>query len=107
MNIKKGLKTVGLFVKDVLEVVSPVVVTGLLLSKPSKYKCIHSYGDAVAAIMNSTMWSDDKNEAVSALPVYATPGFYDAIITIANSTMFSDDKLDSILKICKKEEESR
>ena len=106
MNIVKGLKTVGTFVKDVLEVVSPVVVTGLLLCKTSKYKPIYSYNDAVVAIMESSMWSDDKAKAVSSLPMYAMPVLYEAVIEVVKSSMFSDYKLNTIIKMCKQYEES-
>lgn len=103
MKIMNGLKTAGLFVKDVLEVVSPVIVTGLLLTKPSKYKPIYSYKDAVSAIMDSSMWSDYKVKAVDALPLYGRPVLYEAVIEVAKSSMFSDDKLETILRMCKQE----
>lgn len=104
MLTKQGLKTVGEFVKDVLEIVSPVVVTGLLITKGSKYKPIYSYNDAVVAIMNSSLWSDYKSKAVAAMPLYAKPELYEAVIGVAKSNMFSDDKLDLILRMCKQAE---
>ena len=103
MKVMNGLKTVGSFVVDVLEVVSPVVVTGLLLTKSSKYKPIYAYNDAVSAIMDSSMWSDYKVKAVSALPLYARPVLYEAVIEVSKSSMFSDDKLETILRMCKQE----
>ena len=104
MSIKKTMKTVGLFAKDILEVVSPVVVTGLFLTKPSKYKPGVNYSDAVVAINNSSMWSDDKAEVISVLPMDQNSDFYKAVIGVVESSMWSDDKVETIVNMCKKVE---
>ena len=99
----KGLKTVGSFV---VEVVCPAVVIGFAMCGVSKYKPMYSYNDAVVVIMNSSLWSDYKAKAVSALPLYAKPELYEAVIGVVRSSMFSDDKLELIIKMCKQAEES-
>ena len=101
MNIVKGLKTIGSFA---VEVVCPVVVAGFIMCGTSGYKRVYSYNDAVIAIMESSLWSDYKARAVSALPLYARPALYEAVIGVVRSSMFSDDKLNTILKMCKQEE---
>lgn len=102
----KGLKTVGSFVKDVLEVISPVVVTGLLMSGKYGYKTIVTYNDAVAAVMNSSLWSEDKTKVMTALKPGYSPTIYKAVIEVVKSSMWSGDKVNLILDMCKKAEES-
>lgn len=102
MKIKRGLKTVGSFVMDVLKVVSPVVVTGMMLNEPSKYRTIIRYSDALKAINNSGMWSDDKVKVITVLPVDMYSDFYKAVIEVINSSMWSEDKAKVIIEMCKK-----
>ena len=101
---KKGLKTVALFAKDVLEVVSPVVVTMMFMGKNPKLKHITNYDDAVSAILRSTMFTEDKSKAVVKVPIGASPGFYKAIISVVESSMFSSNKLNTIVELCEKAE---
>lgn len=61
----------------------------------------YNYGDAVQAIMSSSMWSDDKKKAISTMSKDATHGEYEAVISIVKSTMWSDDKVKSIRDIFK------
>lgn len=104
MTVKKTMKTIGLFAKDVLEVVSPVVVTGLFLTKPSVYKPIVKYSDVMVAINNSGMWSNDKVKVISVLPMDQNSDFYKAVIEVIDSTMWSNDKVETIVNMCKKVE---
>ena len=62
-----------------------------------------TYDDAVGAIMNSSMFSHDKRDAVSALKRYGTHEFYKAIIHVAkDSSMFSHDKVEMIKTLSEK-----
>lgn len=63
------------------------------------------YDDAVRAIMNSSMWSENKSKAVSMLRVDGGSDFYKAIIDVVKSSMWSEDKLKTIEDMCKNEEE--
>ncbi len=102
MTIKKGLKTVGSFVMDVLEIISPVVVTGLFLTKPSMYKPIVKYSDVIVAVNDSGMWSDDKVKVISELPMGQNSEFYKAVIYVIKSSLLPSDKANLILEMYKK-----
>ena len=87
MTIMKKVKTAGSFIMDVLEVVSPVVVTGLFLTKPSKYKPIVTYSDVIVAITDSGMWSDDRVKLISELPMGQNSEFYKAVIYVTKTSL--------------------
>lgn len=57
------------------------------------------YDDAVSAIMDSGMFSNDKAGAVTALKKYASKEYYKSVISIVESGMFSNEKLDTIRNI--------
>lgn len=87
------------------------VACGLLVASPfirdvivsaKRNGVIANYGEAVNAIMESGMWSDDKQEAISVLKRYETNDFYRAVISIVNSNMWSSDKLEAIKGLCEK-----
>lgn len=101
---KNGLKTAVLFMKDVLEIVSPVVVTAMYMGKNPKLKHITTYDEAVSAILRSSMFADDKAKAAVKLPIGASPGFYKTIISVVESSMFSNNKLNTIVELCEKVE---
>lgn len=58
-----------------------------------------SYSDAVTAIMDSDMFSVDKNAATKALKKDGDAEFYRAVIKIAKSTMFSCDRFKLIVEL--------
>ena len=58
------------------------------------------YDDAIRAIMNSRMWSEDKSKAVSLLRKDGSSEFCKAIIDVANSSMWSNDKIETIQNMC-------
>ena len=61
------------------------------------------YGEAVAAIMESNMFSCDKEEAVTALKANGSADFYKAIVSIVRDPKtFSCDKRDMIKALSKK-----
>lgn len=104
--IKNGLKAVGSFAKDVLEVVSPFVIAGVLFGKPTENKSIIKYNDVIKVVMNSSLWSADKTKVVEALPMDGSPELYKAVIYVINSTLWSEDKVKLILKLCNQLEEA-
>lgn len=61
------------------------------------------YDDAVKAIMDSSMYSHDKADAVAALKRYGTTEFYRAIVHIAeDDNMYSHDKSSMIKTLSEK-----
>lgn len=101
-NMKKGLCVIGNFAKESCEVIAPIV--GLMLASKltnaavdvSNFNRKVGYSDAVEAITNSFMCSDDKAKAVSTLRRDGNSEFYKAVINITDSFMCSDDKLKAI-----------
>lgn len=98
---KIDLKAVG---KTVLNVFG-IAATGLLVTQMVKNEEYVSepsisygvtYSDAVEAIMESDMWSSDKEQAVTYLNRRETADYYKAIINIVNGDMWSSDKLKLI-----------
>lgn len=58
------------------------------------------YNDAVSAIMSSSMFSSNKNEAVSALKKDGDSELYKAVIHVVRSNMLSSNKVETIKNIC-------
>lgn len=103
---KNGLKTVGVFVKDILTFMGPVVTAKWLFSDQSTSKPVAAYDDAISAILHSSMFVEDKAKAAGAIKMDARSEYYNAIIAVANSSMFSDAKLETILKLSSQMEEA-
>lgn len=103
---KNVLKTVGSVAKGAFEIFSTVVVAGLLVTKVSGHKRDVSYLDAVNAVMNSSLWSDNKVKIMNALKPNFKPEVYEAVVGIVNSSMWFDDKTETIIRMCKQAEES-
>ena len=103
---KNGLKIVGSFAKNVLEVVGPVVVGQILLGKLSTSKYVATYNNAIDIVMKSNIWSGDKVKIVSAIKTDANTEYYAAVIRIAKSSLVSTDKVNLILEMCKCAEEA-
>jgi hypothetical protein len=62
---------------------------------------VADYGDAVEAIMDSDMFSSDKEKAMEALKVDGDSGYYKAVIHVANSDTFSSSKAKTIMSMNK------
>lgn len=60
-----------------------------------------TYGDAVAAVSDSDMFSLDKSSAISHISSTRESSYYEAIIAVANSDMFSGEKRNAIVNISK------
>lgn len=56
-------------------------------------KRVYSYGDAVEAVLSSSMFSGDKKKAVLLITKKADSDYYKSIAGAAKSRMFSGDKL--------------
>lgn len=97
-NVKKGLR-------NVVSIAAPIFATVMLTDVAKRitsvvgYNGVTGYSDAVKAIMDSNMFSGDKEEAVSVLKRGENSDYYKAVIHIMESRMFSDDKLDLIRKM--------
>lgn len=108
-NVKNGLQVAGVIAKKVLGAVGPLIVARVLLGNPFDNKTAigsdkASYNDAISAILNSSMWAEDKSKAVSALKMDMKPEIYKAITDVAKTPMFSEDKRDTIIKMVNREE---
>lgn len=96
-------------IKNVGRVVGTVVLYGAAFVAPrvlsrnidevTRYGRIVRYSDAVSAIMNSGMFSDDKSAAVAMLCKDKDTEYYRAVIRIVESSMFSSDKVKTIANI--------
>lgn len=62
----------------------------------SLYAKPESYGDAVEAIMNSSLFSDSKREALRLVQKDRDSDYYGSIIKVVNSSAFSDTKLEML-----------
>lgn len=105
-TIKKGLFTLGRIAQTGCKVVCFGVLTALSylsatdVVKVVRYSGVVGYGDAVSAIMESSMWSEDKKKAVAVLKQNQHSDFYKAIIHVAQSSMWSEDKVKTIMDMC-------
>lgn len=116
----KGIKNI--FTKERLDAVTGVVkkvseyavpILGMVLFtntvtdklETMRYNIgVVKYDDAVRAIMNSSMWSEDKSKAVALLRKDGGSGFYKAVVNVVQSSMWSKDKLKTIQDMCKDDE---
>ena len=99
---EENAKKVKNFAKRSCQAVIPILGTVLAsisvkdLMDMFSYSGDVDYGDAVNAIMSSTMYSHDKTRAVSVLKVGETSDFYKAVINVAKSSAYSHDKVTTI-----------
>ena len=103
---KNVLKSVGSVALGVFEILSTVVVAGLIVTGKKGVKQVVTYNDAVNAVMNSGLWSDNKVEIIHALKPNFEPEVYEAVVAVINSSMWFDDKTETIIRMCKQAEES-
>lgn len=107
--IQEQLNNIGRFMKKGCKYLFYAAVTVLSCStvtdeifKSMRYSDGASYSDAVLAIMESSMVSSYKDEAVAVLSKDCDSEFYKAIIHIIDSDMMSSYKVDAIKKLCAK-----
>lgn len=85
--------------------VAAVLVTPYLSKKnttqQTRCNIVATYDDAVMAIMESGMISNDMAKAVMLVPKDGTSALYKAIINVIESSMLSNDKIETIKHICK------
>lgn len=106
MECKKVFKTVGSVAKGAFEILSTVVVAGLVLASKTDDKGSVTYNDAVKAVMSSSLWSSDKPRVLEAIKPNFKPVVYEAIVEVVKSSMWNSDKPDVIIRMCKQAEES-
>lgn len=91
------------FIIPLLEIAS---VSKLILDTMDdlKTRCnVVTYNDAVNAVLDADMYSDDKVEILVALKENDKPEIYQAVINTVNSVMCSEDKVKIILNMCEEE----
>jgi hypothetical protein len=101
-----GLKTVGSVAKGAFEIFSTIVVAGLLVAKATGNKPIVTYNDAMKAVMNSSLWSEDKVKVIDVLKPNYKPELYEAVVGVLESSLWGEDKVDVIVKMCNQAEEA-
>lgn len=92
-NINK--EAVGTFVKKGCK----VILYGLAVALPymsSSKNNEATYSDAVSVVMNSAMFSGDKQKVLSMLKKYGDTDYYNSVIEVMESSMFSSDKIKTI-----------
>lgn len=97
--MKETIKNIGTGICTALAFVGLVIVgmTDDFVSYNNSNRC--KYSDAIKAITESDMWSNDKATAIQNLPSDKDEGFYKAIIAIVNSNMWSSEKVEAIESI--------
>lgn len=88
---KTGCKVVGYGLATVASYVSMKDIADV-----KNYFGKVNYSDAVRAIMNSSMYSSDKNRMIEVLRRDGNTEYYRTVISVVNSTMFSSDKIKTI-----------
>lgn len=101
-----GLKTLGRVSKGVLEILGTVVVAGLLLTKKTDEKHAVTYKDAINAVMDSSLWSEDKVKVIDVLKPGYKPELYEAVVEVLKSSLWGEDKVDVIVKMCNQAEKA-
>lgn len=101
-----GMKAVGKLAKGVFEVVSTILVAGVLVAKASGNKPIVTYNDAMNAVMSSSLYSEDKVKVIHVLKPNYKSELYEAVIGVLESSLWSDDKVEVIIKMCNQAEEA-
>lgn len=64
-----------------------------------RYKGNVKYSDVVNVIMNSSMFSSDKNRALTVLKKDKDADYYRAVIGVMKSNMFPSDKIRAITNL--------
>lgn len=104
--MKINLEPVGKIAKQLCKIAYGVAVVSLaneIGTRTEKHSyIIADYGSAVNAIMESDMWSSDKQKAITLLKREENADFYKAVISIAESDAWSSDRLKMIQSLCEK-----
>lgn len=101
-RIWNGVKTVvGCFALGVLAMYAPKIPT-CSASSTNNYFGLASYGDAVNAILSSSMFDSRKTEAITLLKREADADYYSAVIAAVVSDMFDSRKVQVIKTLSEK-----
>lgn len=101
--IRKGLDGALTIGKKSMRVIGPVLVA-VWYNKSSIQKVLNDihlsgnigYEDAVKVIMDSVMYSGDKQKAVELLLTGQDSEYYRSVVSVLKSVMYSGDKLKMI-----------
>lgn len=114
VNIGKVLISAVKIAKKGCDIALPIVGTVMAADLAKnilddiRYSGKVGYDDAVKAILDSSMFSSQKQEAITVLRIGESSEFYKAVIRIARSSMLSYDRLETIRNMnVRNEEESR
>lgn len=66
-----------------------------------RYIGVVSYSDAINAVLDSSMFSSNKEEIIRALPKDGSSDFYKSVMHIVESDMLSSSKVNAIVDMCK------
>lgn len=111
VNIGKVLLTGVKIVKRgcgiVFPIIGTVVCTDLVkdIYNDIRYRGEVGYDDAVRAILDSNMFSANKQDAISVLKTGESSEYYKAVIIAARSSMFSYDRFETIRSMSERNEE--
>ncbi len=104
--MKINLEPIGKVAKHLCKIAYGVAIVSIaneIGTQNEKHNyIIAGYGSAVNAIMESDMWSSDKQRAIATLKRDESAEFYKAVISIAESDAWSSDRLRMIQGLCDK-----
>ena len=103
---KNVLKTVGSIAVGAFEIVSTVVVAGLVVASKSNYKHTATYNEAINAVAGGDLYYSDKAKVINAIKPNFKPVVYEAIVEVVKADMYYSDKAETIINMCKQAEES-
>lgn len=61
-----------------------------------------NYSDVVKAVMDSTMWSEDKKKMINIIQTGRGTDYYESVMSVVNSTMWSNDKYELVKSLSDK-----
>ena len=91
------LAIVGNVAKNTLQNAAQMKINAKIYEKAS-------YSSVITTIINSDMWSSDKERLIEIIPKDADPQLYGSITAIVLGDMWSADKLRTIEKLCRNKE---
>ena len=110
-GFKNGMKEAANWVKNGCAIAVPILVMSIVDSSAKRVSNkIHferkvGYDDAVKAILDSSMLSSYKREAVALLNKNDDSDYYKAVVYAINSSLLSGDKIEMIKNLSKVEKE--
>ena len=100
--INRKLQSCVCVLKEGCKLIVPIMILGVIGTMEKKVQNITyvageaNYGNTVKAIMESDMFSSDKNKLILVIPRDEDSQFYFGVIEIVKSDMFSSNKVNSV-----------